>query len=187
MKSYVYCITCLTNGKRYVCKTNDPERRWRDHRELNASRAGGMFIHQAIRKYGPENFRFDVVAECRSEDEAFETEHKLIVEWRTNDRENGYNLNEGGRGGCNPSELVRQKIGAKHRGKKISDEQKVIISARHKGKVMSEEARRKMSQSRTGAGNGRYQKSVSKETRARISAGVKAAWDRRKKAPEAHR
>lgn len=186
MKSYVYCITCLVNGKRYVGKANDPEKRWHDHQTDADDGSNQMLIHRAIRKHGPENFRFEVVAECASEDEAFEAEHRLIVEWKTTDLTKGYNLNEGGRGGRNPSELVRQKIGEKHRGKKISDTQKAMISARHKGKVMSEESRRKMSESRTGDRNGRYRMPVSEETMARISAGVKASWARRKKAPEAH-
>lgn len=186
MKSFVYCITCLVNDKCYIGKTNNPDRRWHDHCEPKASNAGGMLIHRAIKKHGPENFKFEVIAECDSEDEAFEAEHRLIIERGTSDLTKGYNLNEGGRGGRNPSELVRQKIGAKHRGKKISDEQKAMISARHKGKVVSEESRRKMSESRSGEGNGRYRMPVSEETMTRISKGVKASWARRKAAREAH-
>lgn len=182
MKSYVYCITCLVNGKCYIGKTNDPERRWRDHCEPKASNAGGMLIHRAIKKHGPENFKFEVIAECESEDEAFEVEHRLITERGTSDLTKGYNLNEGGRGGRNPSELVRQKIGAKHRGKKISDAQKAMISARHKGKAVSKETRQKMSESRSGSGNHRWGKTWSEETRRRI-AETKA---KRKAAREAH-
>lgn len=180
MNSSVYCITCLINGKRYVGKSNDPERRWRDHCEANALKAGGMLIHRAIRKHGSENFKFEVLSTFDTEDAAFEEERRLIAELKLTDRSFGYNMNEGGRGGHNPSAEVREKIGAKHRGKKISDAQKAMISARHKGKTISEDSRRKMSESRTGEKNGRYQMTVSSETSKRISDGVRTAWARRK-------
>jgi hypothetical protein len=119
-------------------------------------------------KYGAQNFKFEIVAECSSEEEAFELEKKFIVEWQTTDRSKGYNMNEGGCGGINPTPEVREKIGARHRGKKISDKQKEMISKVHKGKVMSEESCRKMSASRTGSGNGRYGMIASEETKAKM-------------------
>lgn len=172
MKSYVYVITCLINGKRYLGKTNNPEKRWAAHCKSGpARRLCGMLIHHAICKHGTENFKFDVVVECSSEDEAFEAEHKLIVELGTSDLNVGYNMNEGGRGGRNPSEQVREKIGLKHRGKQISDQQKAMISKRHKGKVVSEETRKLLSKIRSGSGNSRWGQTWtwSEKTRERIT------------------
>lgn len=169
MISFVYCVTCLLNGKRYVGKTNHPDRRWKEHCNPDPNSMGGMILPLAVIKHGAENFKFEIVAECSSEEEAFELEKNFIREWQTTDRSKGYNLNEGGRGGVNPTAEVREKIGARHRGKKISDAQKEMISKVHKGKILSEETRKKMSRSRTGAGNSRYGKPVSEETRKKMS------------------
>lgn len=179
MKSYVYCITCAVNNKIYVGKTNNPIKRWKSHQEANSARAGGMLIHAAIKKYGHENFKFEVLLECDSEEIAFSEETKLIRKLNSTDRSKGYNMNEGGRGGVNPTAEVRKKIGLKHRGKKISDEQKAKISAVHKGKVLSLETRQKMSESRTGSKNGRYRRPVSAETRKKISEARLAGIARR--------
>lgn len=143
MKSYVYCITCLVNGKRYVGKANDPVGRWRDHLKVvrNVDSAG-LVIHQAIRKHGEENFKFEVVSEHETEKEAFEAERCLIREWGTMDH--GYNLNEGGEGGFNPSDETRAKLSAVHKGRPKSEETRQKMSAARVGKKLSEETKQKI-------------------------------------------
>jgi group I intron endonuclease len=147
MKSFVYCITNIINGKRYVGKSNDPVDRWRDH--LSAARNldnPSLVIYQAMRKHGVENFEFKVVAECESGDEAFEAERRLIREWSTMDH--GYNLNEGGKGGYNPSLETRKKLSAVHKGRSEVTRQK--MSAWQVGKKFSAETREKIGASQRG-------------------------------------
>ena len=54
--------------KKYVGKTeNDPNKRWREH--LAAARNNPlMVISKAIRKHGVQNFKFEILEECLSEE-----------------------------------------------------------------------------------------------------------------------
>lgn len=161
MKSFVYCITNLINGKRYVGKANDPVGRWRDHLKVVRNPDNpGLVIHQAMRKHGIENFEFKVVVECMSEDEAFDVERRLIREWSTMDH--GYNLNEGGEGGYGPSLETRQKLSAVHKGRTKSEVTRRKMSAWQVGKKLSVETREKIGASQRGKS-----RSESEETRQR--------------------
>jgi len=147
--SFVYCITNLINEKRYVGKANDPVGRWRDHLKTVRNPDSCCFaIHHAMRKHGIENFRFEIVAECDSEEAAFETERRLIREWST--MEHGYNLNEGGQGGCNPTSETREKISAAHKGRPKSVATRKKMSEWQKGRTFSAETRAKISDAQRG-------------------------------------
>lgn len=56
----VYLITNKINGKKYVGQAQNVKRRWRDHRNPKLKQP----ISSAIRKYGVENFSFDVLEFC---------------------------------------------------------------------------------------------------------------------------
>ena len=199
MKSYVYCITNLINGKRYIGKSNYPEARWRKHQRS----VDGYYLHSSIRKYGIDNFEFEVIAEFSSEEAAFLAENKLIAILRTNDKNRGYNLNEGGRGGSNPSPETRKRMGQANIGRKHTEEWKQQNSARQKGKIRSEETRKniaagllgkKLSDDHRSKLRGKKRnpeqvenirrsiigRKMSQETRDKMSQSAKAAWDRRK-------
>lgn len=127
MKSYIYLITCSINGKQYVGKTNDPEmRRW-DHFYRSQNSKHKQVIHSAIAKYGKENFTFEVILECESEELAFEAEHTIILEKRAAGIEL-YNMNDGGFGGFNPSKESREKLSRARKGMKFSEETNRKIS-----------------------------------------------------------
>lgn len=55
----IYLITNLVNNKKYVGqhKYDTPTIRWRQHRYANTSSA----LHRAFKKYGLENFKFEVL------------------------------------------------------------------------------------------------------------------------------
>ena len=88
----VYKHTNKINGKVYIgitCQT--PERRW----QKGAGYAGTRF-GLAIQKYGWDAFSHDILAVDLSEQEACEEERKLICEYKSNERNYGYNLSAGG-------------------------------------------------------------------------------------------
>ena len=63
----IYKITNLVNGKIYVGQSIDIVDRWKQHiyKAFNHNeRAFDSPIHQAFRKYGKDNFRFEVLEEC---------------------------------------------------------------------------------------------------------------------------
>lgn len=87
----IYKITNLINGKAYVGQSNHIQKRWNDHITTKKQTP----IHQAIVKYGKENFSFEVLEECK-QSELNEREQYWIAFYDT--YENGYNLTLGGDG-----------------------------------------------------------------------------------------
>ena len=89
---YVYKITNLINHKIYIGITNNYKKRWSNHRCGNSS---NMIIGKAIKKYGVDNFHFEILYEGLTLDEANEMEIKLIKDFNSL-TPNGYNISIGG-------------------------------------------------------------------------------------------
>jgi group I intron endonuclease len=62
--NYIYKITNKVNGKVYIGKTKDPERRWREHKNESLKAEKKYVIYLALNKYGINNFDFEVIEEC---------------------------------------------------------------------------------------------------------------------------
>lgn len=89
---YVYQITNKVNGKQYIGITNNPKKRWENHKCNNDP---SMVIAKAIQKYGKDNFDFEVLYSNLSVEEASEKEIQLIKEKHTRVPD-GYNVADGG-------------------------------------------------------------------------------------------
>lgn len=91
--SIVYMATCETNGKRYIGITSSTLRRRMKQHIACALRGGtgSLVFYRAIRKFGPEAFRFEVISECQSFREAAQEEIRLIAKLNPE-----YNLSLGG-------------------------------------------------------------------------------------------
>lgn len=112
--SYVYKLTNKINDKIYIGKTNKPARRLTRH--FSIAKTGYsknnklQYIYRAIKKYGRENFIFEIIEKCDSENIAYEKEIYWISLHNSNNSKFGYNLNGGGLGGTSPSPEVCVKI-----------------------------------------------------------------------------
>ena len=112
--AHIYKITNILNDKKYVGKTEkDLESRWKQHL-YKATSDGPMVISQAIRKYGKENFKFEVIEKCLSEDV-----NKKESYWigKLDTFENGYNSTLGGDGAVG----TKRERGAVHPDAKAVD------------------------------------------------------------------
>lgn len=92
----IYKIQNLINGKCYVGQSKDIKRRWKDHCCSANNPADHCYnnpLYKAIRKYGIENFSFDVIEECLIS-ELNDKERFYIQKY--NSFFNGYNLTLGG-------------------------------------------------------------------------------------------
>jgi len=98
-----------------------------------------MPIVRAIRKYGKENFKVEILQECSSLEEMNTGELRWAKELNTF-APNGYNLKAGG-GSGSMSQLVRNKIGDSNRGKKRTVDQRINVSNAHKGLKVPEKSR----------------------------------------------
>lgn len=112
-------------------------------------------MNSAIKKYGWENFKKEILLENTTESEAKSLETLLIKIHRSNEREFGYNLTEGGDGttGYCPSEETRRKMSAIHKGNKY------CLGVKH-----TEEWKRQISEREKGANNPRARKVICLET-----------------------
>lgn len=95
--SYLYMLTNILSGKRYIGFSCNPHRRFQHHR-ASAMRGNGTCsaLHSAIRKYGWENFSIAILAVGLSPDIA-EMEKRAIVAFGTIGV-GGYNISAGGEG-----------------------------------------------------------------------------------------
>ncbi len=80
MKSGVYKITNLINGKFYIGSSKDLNRRKKDHfRILSKGTSHNKILQNAVNKYGIINFKFEIIENC-TEELLFITEQKFVDE-----------------------------------------------------------------------------------------------------------
>ena len=91
--AYVYVITNLRNKHQYVGMSQKPYFRWREHVTSSEKPTSKLIVSRAICKYGQMFFDFDVVKKCKSRDEAYQEEIRLIAELKPK-----YNMTKGGEG-----------------------------------------------------------------------------------------
>ena len=150
MNGYVYLLRNKLNGKCYVGQTCDFERRMAEH-EYEAKSGSSFKIHQAIRKYGMENFDTEILHSCQGEEQVvLEELNSLEIYYirKFNSFFDGYNMTEGSRGalGLHHTEEARQKISKARSGLTLSEEHKAAISRSNHVRTVTSETRAKMSE-----------------------------------------
>ncbi len=103
MYGVIYKITNKLNGVEYIGQTIGSLKK-RFNRHYNESSC--PYINKALRKYGKENFKIDIIDECNSQKELNYREEYYIKVYDTLSP-NGYNLSPGGDNGIKPSLLGR--------------------------------------------------------------------------------
>ena len=133
----VYKITNLKNGKIYIGITNQGANTTRWYKHCSDANVGSCFpLHNAIRKYGKENFQINVIEimDGFDYDQLKEREVYWIKHYDSYNREKGYNLTLGGDGtfGRFHSEETKDKIRQKAIGRKVSNAAKQKMSESQK-------------------------------------------------------
>lgn len=93
MKKDIYKITNLVNGKVYIGQSKNCKRRFKEHISAYSSSYSSK-IHNAIMKYGIHNFKFEILE--HNVENYNEREKWWIDYYKSNKREFGYNITEGG-------------------------------------------------------------------------------------------
>lgn len=133
---YIYKYTNKINGKIYIGQTNDLQKRFNGHKsEAFNIKSNGYYLpfHCAIRKYGMNNFSYEVleeIADGESKDFINDREIYFIEHFHSLTTENGYNLTKGGDGCSKPpltylEKLQRSKL---FTGEEIKDIQRRLIN-----------------------------------------------------------
>ncbi len=97
MKIYIYSYINKKTGNRYIGKTNDIERRKREHKSMaynSHSHYYNTIWAKKIREYGYENFDFEVL-EVTNEEKWSERE-KFWIDYYNTYKGKGYNMTPGG-------------------------------------------------------------------------------------------
>ncbi len=165
MTSGVYAIVNKINGKRYVGKSNNIERRWSDHirllRKDTKPKDCNRHLYSSFKKYGENNFGFEYLESFDVYDDALLSEAELfwIDLFGTLNRDFGYNLRLDTRTKCIVSQETRDIISENNKGNnnpnfnnKWSDYQKqnaseIAKKLHQSGVYSSEETRIKHSES----------------------------------------
>jgi group I intron endonuclease len=160
----IYKITNTINNKVIIGQSVNILNRWKSYKgSLRSGHYSNQHLQEAWSKDGEQNFKFEVILECPKEDLNKE-EKRLIKEYKTDNRNFGYNIEAGGNLHC--SDETRKKLSESAKLRKgwfaMSEEQKKKISRTMKGHVCSKETKEKISH-RT------KNKKVSNETKKKIS------------------
>ena len=142
----IYKITNLINQKSYIGRTIDFESRMYRHKTRafnNNSKEYNYPLYLAIRKYGLDKFQFQKLLIC-SLDFAQYYENSLIIYYKSNHKNYGYNILDGNENIVSHNDIVRAKI-----SKKLKEHYKKIPSKKI-GSKLSKETKDKISKSRKG-------------------------------------
>lgn len=112
MKNYKVYMHIFPNNKKYIGITMQKlEQRWRRGNRYN------KYMKNAIEKYGWENIKHKILFENLTKEEAEQKEIELIECYKSNQREFGYNIANGGNHQGTVSEETKSKISLANKGK----------------------------------------------------------------------
>ena len=164
---YIYLTTNKINGKKYIGQHKG---------EINDNYLGsGIELKLAIKKYGKENFKKEILCICKNQEDLDLQEKKFIEKYDAVKSEDFYNIAEGGRGGNKCAGLSkeeelnrRKKISEAMKGKKNPFYGKGFKKEEHPlwGKHHREESKEKMRKAKRG-------KTLTEEHKKKISLNSK--------------
>jgi len=176
----IYKVTNKVNNKVYVGQTiRTLKQRMNEHRSDASLDKYGMPIHRAIKKYGWDNFVWEVVYKGSDIDDLNQKEIDLITEYQCL-TPNGYNVCEGGKSGgkrvFTEEHIENLRKGQQSRDKSTwkphTEETKKKMSVVKKGikrEPFSDEWRVNMSKSMSGEKNPMYNRNHTEETKQKMS------------------
>lgn len=138
--NYIVYKNTSPSNKVYIGITGQANvnRRWQGGRNYK----NNNHFNNAIKKYGWDNIKHEILFDGLTKDQAEEKEKELIKSYKSNNPKYGYNIESGGNATKQLSEETKKKISDKNKGKpcwlkgkKMPDETKAKISKTEKGRV----------------------------------------------------
>jgi len=189
---YIYKITNTVNRKCYIGVTtkDNPNERWMNHKSAIRANIGCPLLQKAVKKYGEDSFRFEVLIICFDQD-VFKFENEYILK-NNSMSPNGYNIAVGGiRGpsflGKHHSDETKQVLSKKsreyHNRPEIKEQHRQraieINRKRNTGEILrkSEKWQKAVSEGRIGG------HSNTEEAKKKISESLKEYYKKQKEAP----
>lgn len=140
----IYKATSKTSGKSYIGVTSNFKQRKIRHKSaaynVKNDKSSNTYFARAIRKYGFEDFTWDILFKTPNKQSAFEIYEKYFIAVYNTFLGEGYNLTEGGEGnnlnkGIKLSQTTKDKISKSMTGIKKSKEHSKNISKAKRGKT----------------------------------------------------
>jgi group I intron endonuclease len=145
MNGKIYKITNTLDQKVYIGRTIQKlvTSRWAVHKSLAKTDEG--YLYRAIRKYGLDNFKFEILLDnVQTKEELAFFEKKYISIYDSFNPKFGYNMTSGGENYTLSIE-ARQKISEANKNRIIKPETRKKHSDFHTGLKASDETKKKMS------------------------------------------
>jgi len=153
-KNYKVYMHIFPNKKVYIGITQQElNQRWKNGYGYKQC----QFVWKAIEKYGWDNVKHEILYTDLTKEEAEQKEIELIAFYKSNQKEHGYNVANGGNCVGSVSEKTKKKISNAHKGKcyhpgvwkgkKLSKEHRKKLSESHKGQkvIITDEMKTKIS------------------------------------------
>lgn len=190
----IYKITNIVNRKPYIGQTKfSVESRWKSHKK-DARRGVNSHFYKALRKYGPENFKIEILASAPNKEQLDYLEQLFIVLFDS--IENGYNSTFGGDGVPGMSQETRDRMsrlkkGVKHtpealqkikdfqktrRGTHLSEETKTKIGDANRGRLPWTTGRKHSPETIAKMRAKKIRKPISEATRLKMGVSAKRRW-----------
>lgn len=178
---YTVYMHTTPSGKRYIGITAQTvEKRWQNG--FGYAYGENDYFFNAIKKYGWDNIKHEILFTGLTKSDAEEKEIELIAKYNTTSRDCGYNLETGGYA-C-PKHTDESKRRMSKMQKEIWDkspERKVKLAEYRRGKSLSEETKEKLRQANLG--KKQSTETIEKRTeklrgmkKPKTSEALKAAW-----------
>lgn len=106
----IYKIVNQINKKVYIGQSVDIEARWKKHKNTYKNQNAHEYnyhIYRAMRKYGVENFTFEIIEECTASE--LDDKEKYWIKYYDSYK-NGYNETEGGNYARHPMKISHQML-----------------------------------------------------------------------------
>jgi len=115
----IYKVTNQINHKSYIGKTELSFSRRKSNHLSDAKRGCEFAFHRALRKYGEENFTWEIIEDCIEDKTLLDDKEKYYIALYETFGPKGYNMSEGGEGqtGWIPSDETRVKWSKQRKGK----------------------------------------------------------------------
>lgn len=174
MFSVIYKIRNTINDCCYVGSAIDLKKRWWQHKnELKKGTHHSQILQRAWKKYGEENFVFEIIEEILEKSKLIERE-----QYYTDILKPEYSIKKicNSNLGLKFSEEHKRKISESHMGEKNPNFGKTGELNPFFGRRHTEETKRKNSESHMGKNNPMYGKKRSEESKQKSSESLKKYW-----------
>ena len=161
-KSVVYCAVNQVNNKIYIGLTTKVLKRRIAAHICKSKNAQNGYFHNALNTHGKDSFKWYVLYQSNDINQLKEKETFYINEFKSNDREKGYNLSTGGESPIFNQESC-EKISKRAKERNITGKNNPFYGRKH-----SEELKKHFSETRKGIRFSPFTKH-SEETKKKLS------------------